>query len=249
MCRKAHGAAFATFGGAAPEDFGMLRGEGLARRYRSSPRGARYFCPRCGSIVPSVTPGKPVAIPLGNIAEDPIARVRRRTSSSARRRRGTTSPTTCRSSRNIRPSFGFDTSTTRRPPRSAPTPGATGGSCLCGAVSFEYRRPAACDGELPLPRLPTGRERDVRHHRHRASNGVPLAFRGTRHRPLCPPVPVMPARRSVGSAARRSRDWRTRTGWTFQPAASTATQASARRRTSASDETASTNLPCNQVQP
>ncbi|MCY3813842.1 MAG: GFA family protein [Gammaproteobacteria bacterium] len=74
MCRKAHGAAFATYGGAASEDFRMLRGESLARSYRSSPIGRRVFCPRCGSVVPVLIPGKPVAIALGNVEPSPAAR-------------------------------------------------------------------------------------------------------------------------------------------------------------------------------
>lgn len=35
-------------------------------------------------------------------------------------------------------SFGFDTSVTQRPERSPSASGATGGSCLCGAVAFEF---------------------------------------------------------------------------------------------------------------
>ena len=137
MCRKTHGAAFATYGGAGPEDFRMLRGEGLARRYRSSAKGSRLFCPRCGSVVPAKIADKPVAIALGNITEDPVARPK------AHFFVGSKAPwhdivDDLPQFEDYPPAFGFDASKTGPPARTAPTPGATGGSCLCGAVAFEF---------------------------------------------------------------------------------------------------------------
>ena len=159
MCRKAHGAAFATYGGAAPEHFRMLRGESLARSYRSSPIGRRIFCPRCGSVVPLPIPDKPVAIALGNVEQSP-----QRGSAPAAKRRAGALPL-ARKSPPARPkshffvgskapwhdivddlpqfdeyppSFGFDANITRQPARPAAASGATRGSCLCGAVAFEF---------------------------------------------------------------------------------------------------------------
>lgn len=137
MCRKAHGAAFATYGGAPPEHFRMLRGESLARNYPSSPIGRRVFCPRCGSVVPRKVPGKPVAIALGNVAGDPAARPKSHFFV------GSKAPwhdivDDLPQFDEYPPSFGFDASVTRQPVRSASTTGATGGSCLCGAVAFEF---------------------------------------------------------------------------------------------------------------
>ena len=137
MCRKAHGAAFATYGGAAPEHFRMLRGESLARSYRSSPIGRRVFCPRCGSVVPVPIPGKPVAIALGNVAQDPVARPKSHFFV------GSKAPwhdiaDDLPQFDEYPPSFGFDASVTRRPVRPRSTPGTTGGSCLCGVVAFEF---------------------------------------------------------------------------------------------------------------
>ena len=77
MCRKFHGSEFATFGTTAPEDFRWVRGAERVRTYRSSARGYRHFCPRCGSAVPMSGEGQPFAlVPMGNVAEDPGTRPR-----------------------------------------------------------------------------------------------------------------------------------------------------------------------------
>ena len=138
MCRKSHGAAFATFGVAAPEDFHWRQGEDKVVHYRSTKTTWRNFCPRCGSGVPACPPGGPFAIiPLGNVAEDPVARPELHFFAGAK------APW-----HNIvddlpqheawPPQFGPDAVIVERPVRTARTPGATGGSCLCGAVTFEY---------------------------------------------------------------------------------------------------------------
>ncbi len=49
MCRKAHGAAFATCVGAQVEHFRWTRGEGVQGRYHSSENVDRVFCRTCGS--------------------------------------------------------------------------------------------------------------------------------------------------------------------------------------------------------
>jgi hypothetical protein len=49
MCRKAHGAAFATFARVRAADFRWTAGEELVAGYRSSPHVVRTFCSRCGS--------------------------------------------------------------------------------------------------------------------------------------------------------------------------------------------------------
>ncbi len=50
-CRKAHGAAFATFVDVARERLVMLRGEGLMRRHRARSGSVRAFCGDCGSLL------------------------------------------------------------------------------------------------------------------------------------------------------------------------------------------------------
>jgi hypothetical protein len=49
MCRKAHGAAFATYAEVEARDLRFTRGEELIVRYRSSDEAQRSFCGRCGS--------------------------------------------------------------------------------------------------------------------------------------------------------------------------------------------------------
>lgn len=49
MCRKFHGAAFATLAGASREDFHWLRGEDMLQSYRAGNGTVRGFCKRCGA--------------------------------------------------------------------------------------------------------------------------------------------------------------------------------------------------------
>jgi hypothetical protein len=49
MCRKAHGAAFASYAEAAVADLHVTHGSELITRRRSSDAAQRSFCSRCGS--------------------------------------------------------------------------------------------------------------------------------------------------------------------------------------------------------
>ena len=71
MCRKAHGAAFATYATVGRAAFGLLEGAGLVVDRESSPGFHRAFCRRCGSVVPSIQNGGEVYVPMGGMAEDP----------------------------------------------------------------------------------------------------------------------------------------------------------------------------------
>ncbi len=51
MCRRAHGAAFVSWVGAAVERFRLTAGEDELRWYASSEDSERGFCPRCGSTL------------------------------------------------------------------------------------------------------------------------------------------------------------------------------------------------------
>lgn len=69
MCRKHHGAPFATFVGASASGFRWLRGEPVA--YRSSPASVRHHCATCGATSPaSVATGDMVFLPAGNLVGD-----------------------------------------------------------------------------------------------------------------------------------------------------------------------------------
>ena len=140
MCRKAHGAAFATYGGSAAGDFRMLRGETLVRRYRSSPVGTRLFCPRCGSVVPMKIADKPVAIALGNVAQSPAARPKSHFFVGSKAPWHDIADDLPRFDE-YPASFGFDASVTRQPERALALSSRSdsGGSCLCGAVAYRVR--------------------------------------------------------------------------------------------------------------
>lgn len=51
MCRKAHGAAFASYAGVPLEAFHLTEGADLVVRYPSSPGVTRTFCGCCGSTL------------------------------------------------------------------------------------------------------------------------------------------------------------------------------------------------------
>lgn len=74
-CRKAHGAAFATFVLVPADRYRLVRGGDRIVRYASSPGMTRPFCGRCGSVVPSgdVHQGL-IEVPAGPLDDDPGVR-------------------------------------------------------------------------------------------------------------------------------------------------------------------------------
>ncbi|MFO0726363.1 MAG: GFA family protein [Myxococcota bacterium] len=66
MCRKHHGAPFATFVGASSKGFRWISGEDAVQEYPSSPSGKRRFCGVCGAVAPTVM-GDSVFMPAGNL--------------------------------------------------------------------------------------------------------------------------------------------------------------------------------------
>ena len=75
-CRKAHGAAFSTFGRLEAKDLTFTSGEDAIRRYRSSKPVERTFCGTCGSNLTFRFQPFPDAIwiALGTLDDDPGAR-------------------------------------------------------------------------------------------------------------------------------------------------------------------------------
>lgn len=73
MCRKAHGAAFGTYGRVARRDFVVLAGAEEIASYRSSPGVERTFCRRCGSTLQFVSEKRPdtLSVALGTLDDDP----------------------------------------------------------------------------------------------------------------------------------------------------------------------------------
>jgi len=73
MCRKLHGAAFATFAGVARDTFRWSKGEDVLRTYASSDKIDRIFCSNCGSqLVVFYTPEPDlVYLTMGTVDGDP----------------------------------------------------------------------------------------------------------------------------------------------------------------------------------
>jgi AcrR family transcriptional regulator len=68
MCRRHHGAAFATFVTVPLSGFRWVAGEDALSTYQSSAYGKRTFCSRCGSMMPVVEPDTGIAFcPAGNL--------------------------------------------------------------------------------------------------------------------------------------------------------------------------------------
>lgn len=139
MCRKAHGAPFATYVSAPRRAFRWRSGEDARVLYQAAPRSElhRAFCPRCGSCVPDVG-GDEVSIPAGCLDDDPGVRPSAHIfveskapwvdiSDALERHEG----------------YGplSDAAVIERPQPPASPPGVCRGSCLCGKVVFEVTEP------------------------------------------------------------------------------------------------------------
>jgi hypothetical protein len=75
MCRKSHGAAFATYAEVESRDIHFSKGQELISRYASSDSAQRSFCARCGSNLlfePKETPNQ-VWVAAGGFDSDPKA--------------------------------------------------------------------------------------------------------------------------------------------------------------------------------
>ena len=74
ICRKSHGAAFATWGILGPQQFRWTSGESMVRAYESSPGRQRLFCGNCGSPLASAHEGDVAEVVVGTLDDDPGAR-------------------------------------------------------------------------------------------------------------------------------------------------------------------------------
>jgi hypothetical protein len=76
MCRKAHGAAFATYARVAASAFRIASGEEHVRQYASSPEVVRTFCGGCGSNLLFLDARMPekVWVAAGTCDDDPGVR-------------------------------------------------------------------------------------------------------------------------------------------------------------------------------
>jgi hypothetical protein len=138
MCRKHHGAAFATFVGAPLMGFKRLTGEDRVGSYASSEKARRYFCRHCGSVTP--TPVKEmdlVFVPAGNLQGDPGVRPEAHVFVGSKAGWYTITDDLPQHEE-YPPEFGIG-GVTR--PVVEPTPGVVKGSCLCNSIAYEITGP------------------------------------------------------------------------------------------------------------
>jgi hypothetical protein len=75
MCRKAHGAAFGTYGSVRWDDFELISGADQLRSYRSSAEITRTFCGTCGSTLQFIRDGRAgFGLAVGTLDSDPQRR-------------------------------------------------------------------------------------------------------------------------------------------------------------------------------
>jgi hypothetical protein len=138
MCRKHHGAAFATFVGAPLMGFRWLAGRHHVEEYASSTHGRRNFCRHCGSVAPTLVESMDLAfMPAGNLGDiDMRPQFHSFVGSKARwyeiRDR-------LPQHEEYPPEFGMG-GVSR--PEIETRAGVVAGSCLCGEVAYEIAGPA-----------------------------------------------------------------------------------------------------------
>ena len=71
MCRRQHGAVFATYAGVEPGDFRWVSGEDSLKFFEPSPEGGWCFCSECGSSLAGTENGQVTSITLGSVEGDP----------------------------------------------------------------------------------------------------------------------------------------------------------------------------------
>ena len=136
MCRKAHGALYATWIAAPRSGFRWIAGEDAIDRFESSPGGQRAFCRHCGSVAPILMDDS-VGMPAGNLDGDPGIRPQLHMFVGSK---AAWHPITDDLPQYPEWPPGFDTPGVPRP---APEPraGAPASSCLCGGMAWEVEGP------------------------------------------------------------------------------------------------------------
>lgn len=71
MCRKSHGAAFASWAMIDPAQFRWTSGVEQLERYESSPAHERCFCRKCGSPLVAMRSGEVSEVVMGSVDGDP----------------------------------------------------------------------------------------------------------------------------------------------------------------------------------
>jgi hypothetical protein len=71
MCRRQHGAAFATYADFNPGDFNWTLGKNFVKTYDALPGDGWCLCSECGSTLAGTENGHVTSITLGTIEGDP----------------------------------------------------------------------------------------------------------------------------------------------------------------------------------
>lgn len=134
MCRKHHGASFATFVGAPLMGFRWISGADHVATYESSQKGQRSFCRSCGSVAPTLSREMDMAIcPAGNLQGD--LDIRPESHFFAGSKAPWVTITDGLPQHEEYPQEFAVTGVTR--PQVEARPGITEGSCLCGKTAYE----------------------------------------------------------------------------------------------------------------
>lgn len=207
MCRKHHGAAFATFVGGPLDGFRWLAGEEQLGTYRSSEHGSRSYCKTCGAVGPVLMREMGfAAAPAGNLEGDPGIRPQNHMFVASKAPWYTITDALPQHA-GYPPEFGGGPGVER--PAVSAAPGAIAGSCLCGGVAYEL------DATLRMLHCHCSRCRRGRSAAHATNVLAPLdALRWTRGAELVAEYKVPDARffavafctRCGGAAPRLSRE-------------------------------------------
>ena len=140
ICRRLHGSAYGAYAMAKKPDFRFTRGEDGIGKYASSASGSRWFCPRCGSVLPERhVSGDQVGIPIG-LLDDAGPELRMRAHIFV------ASKAPWHEITDALPRFetwppGVTLAVHPTPERPPSADGRIAGSCLCNAVAYELSRP------------------------------------------------------------------------------------------------------------
>jgi len=132
MCRKVHGAQFATYFSA--QELTYTQGEELIQRYESSPNFIRSFCGGCGAVLPEQYGDNDISVPAGLMDDDPGLRPQAHIFTESK----AASYTICGQLPQHKHYGDNDMSRVVDVPTAETIDGAVTGGCLCGAVAFQY---------------------------------------------------------------------------------------------------------------
>ena len=71
MCRRQHGAAFATYADFNPDEFNWVAGEAQLKVYEVASGAGWCFCSECGASLAGTENGRVTSIALGTVEGDP----------------------------------------------------------------------------------------------------------------------------------------------------------------------------------